>query len=271
VTERTDPGGEPEVLEGSLEEAREAIQAAERIVILTGAGISAESGVPTFRDRTGLWARYDPQELATPQGFARNPERVWKWYRLRREVVLGCAPNPGHEAVARVLLERPGVTLVTQNVDGLHRRALKAALSAFPASRSAPGPRPRILELHGNLLRDRCSRCAYHVLSEGVTESPPLPACPDCGALLRPDVVWFGEMLDTATLEEAFSRAREADICLVVGTSALVHPAASVPLATLEGGGIIIELNPQVTSLTRLAHIVLRGRSGALLPQLLGS
>jgi NAD-dependent deacetylase len=271
VKERNDPDGEPDVLERSLEEAREAIQGAERVVILTGAGISAESGVPTFRDRTGLWARYDPQELATPQGFARNPEKVWEWYRLRREVVLGCEPNPGHEAVARLLLERPGVTLVTQNVDGLHRRALKTAPGSSGVVPPASGGEPRILELHGNLLRDRCSRCTYHRLCRDVAASPPLPLCPDCGALLRPDVVWFGEMLDPATLDEAFSRAREANVCLVVGTSALVHPAASVPLATLEGGGTIIEVNSQVTSLTRLAHLVLRGRSGALLPRLLGS
>jgi NAD-dependent deacetylase len=270
VTERSDPGGQPEGLKRSLEEAREAIRGADRIVILTGAGISAESGVPTFRDRTGLWARYDPQELATPQGFARNPEKVWEWYRLRREVVLGCEPNPGHEAVARLLMDRRGVTLVTQNVDGLHRRALDEALAASPLSRSASGRRPRILELHGNLLRDRCSRCAYHRLFQDLADFPPLPACPECGALLRPDVVWFGEMLDSATLDEAFSRAREADVCLVVGTSALVHPAASVPMATLEEGGMIIEVNSQITPLTRMAHFVLQGWSGTLLPQLLG-
>jgi NAD-dependent deacetylase len=258
----TGSAGESGDQEEALAEARDAIRAAQRILILTGAGISAESGVPTFRDRTGLWARYDPQELATPGGFARNPAKVWEWYGHRREVVLECKPNPGHEAVARLLLERPGVTLVTQNVDGLHRRALEA----FPGP---PRPEPRILELHGNLLRDRCSRCAYRQTSQGPSRSPALPKCTGCGALLRPDVVWFGEMLDAVTLEEAFLRAREADICLVVGTSALVHPAASVPLATLEGGGVLVEVNPEETPLTGAARWSLRGPAGRLLPPLL--
>jgi NAD-dependent deacetylase len=265
----TGPAGESGGQEPLLAGAREAIRAAERLVILTGAGISAESGVPTFRDRTGLWARYDPQELATPGGFARDPTRVWEWYRLRREVVLGCEPNPGHHAVARLLLERPGVTLVTQNVDGLHRRALEAVLRPSDPPSSSSGEFPSILELHGNLLRDRCSRCDRRQPPQDDSGPSALPTCPDCGALLRPDVVWFGEMLDAVTLEEAFLRAREADICLVVGTSALVHPAASVPLATLEGGGVLVEVNPEETPLTAAARWSLRGPAGRLLPRLL--
>jgi len=250
-----------------LEEARRGLSEAKRVVVLTGAGISAESGVPTFRDREGLWARYDPRELATPEGFRRDPLKVWEWYDHRRKAVLACDPNAGHRALARLLLARKGVTLVTQNVDGLHRRALEDE-GGFPDTIRENA----VLELHGNLLRTRCSRCGFSTWDpnpRGVTLPDALPRCADCRELLRPDVVWFGEMLDALTLETAFQRAREADVCLVVGTSAVVHPAASVPLATLEGGGTLIEVNPEATPLTRFARWSLRGLSGSILPELL--
>jgi NAD-dependent deacetylase len=258
-TDPPSPSPSPE-----LEAARDAIRTGKGTVILTGAGVSAESGVPTFRDRDGLWARYDPQELATPEGFRRDPLKVWEWYDLRRKVILGCSPNPGHRAIARFLAARADATLVTQNVDGLHRRALEAEDIAMSSV--------TILELHGNLARTRCSGCTFRRWDPdpvGARDLDTLPRCPECEALLRPDVIWFGEMLDARTLETAFLRAREADVCVVAGTSALVHPAASVPLATLEGGGLLIEVNPQETPLTRAARWSLRGLSGHLLPLLL--
>ena len=247
-----------------LEAARGAIRAAEGVVILTGAGVSAESGVPTFRDRDGLWARYDPQELATPEGFRRDPLKVWEWYDLRRKVILECTPNPGHHAIARFLASRTDATLVTQNVDGLHRRAAEAE--------SVDSESATILELHGNLARSRCSGCTFQRWDPdpvGARDADTLPRCPECGALLRPDVIWFGEMLDAWTLETAFLRAREAEVCVVAGTSAVVHPAASVPLATLNGGGMLVEVNPETTPLSSMARWSFRGRAGDLLPSLL--
>jgi NAD-dependent deacetylase len=247
-----------------LEAARDAIRAAEGVVILTGAGVSAESGVPTFRDRGGLWARFDPQELATPQAFRRDPVKVWEWYDLRRKVILECRPNPGHRAIVRFMAARNDALLVTQNVDGLHRRSLEA--EGIAASSVT------VLELHGNLARTRCSECSFREWDPepvGASDLDTLPRCPECDALMRPDVVWFGEMLDLPTLETAFLRAREAEVCVVAGTSAVVHPAASVPLATLEGGGILVEVNPEETPLTRGARWSLRGLSGQLLPSLL--
>ena len=260
-----DPTG-PDAFSSSpeMDDARDAIRTGNGAVILTGAGVSAESGVPTFRDRDGLWARYDPQELATPEGFRRDPVKVWEWYDLRRKVILGCSPNPGHHAIARFLAARDDATLVTQNVDGLHRRALEA--EDMDASRVT------VLELHGNLARTRCSGCSFRRWDPDPVEArdlDTLPRCPECKALLRPDVIWFGEMLDARTLETAFLRAREADVCVVAGTSALVHPAASVPLATLEGGGLLIEVNPEETPLTRAARWSLRGPAGRVLPRLL--
>lgn len=262
---------------GELAAARRRITEARGVVILTGAGVSAESGVPTFRDRTGLWARFDPQELATPEAFRRDPEGVWEWYHLRRQAVLACRPNPGHLAIARFLLERRDAVLVTQNVDGLHQLAFETlgSLEPPPDRPVPPAPAGRILELHGNLLRSRCAECG-RTEDDASSEPRPggdrrerVPRCGRCGSLLRPDVVWFGEMLDAATLDEAFRRAAEAEVCLVAGTSALVHPAASVPLATLRGGGLVIEVNPRETPLTPSAGFSFRGPSGRLLPELL--
>lgn len=250
-----------------ISEVREALAAARGLVALTGAGVSAESGVPTFRDRDGLWSRYDPQELATPEAFRRSPQRVWEWYDLRRRAVLECEPNPGHRALARALLDRADVTLVTQNVDGLHQRALLDEAEA----RGSEAPSDRILELHGNLLRVRCSGCGVRRWDPSPVDASSeaaLPRCQDCGELLRPDVVWFGEMLPPVTLETAFRRAREAEVCLVAGTSAVVHPAASVPISTLEGGGSLAEVNPDETPLTGAARWSLRGPSGEILPEL---
>ena len=258
-----------------LREGRELLADARSIVVVTGAGISAESGIPTFRGPGGLWKSHRPEELATPAAFRRDPRLVWEWYAWRRGVVVGCRPNPGHVALARTALEGAReVTLVTQNVDGLHEVAAREAAAARGGASAKPvGPTPALpLELHGSLFRDRCSGCGRRTPAAATVDTSSdasLPRCGACGALLRPDVVWFGEMLDADLLRRAFEAAGRAQVCLVVGTSALVHPAASVPLATLAAGGALVEVNPDATPLTPRARLSLRGGAATLLPALL--
>lgn len=229
-----------------------ALGEADRVVVLTGAGVSAESGVPTFRDaRSGLWARFRPEDLATPEAFARDPALVWDWYAWRRELVSAVEPNPAHHALARLEARVGHFALLTQNVDGLHRRA---------------GSR-RIVTLHGDLFRTRCSA------NDGVVETwPPTdrrpPPCPRCGAPLRPDVVWFGEMLPQTALADAFRWSEGCQVFLSVGTSALVQPAASLPLAALRAGAVVMEINPEETPLSALAHHAIRAPAGEVLPAL---
>ena len=232
----------------------EAVRGARRVVALTGSGISAESGVPTFRDaQTGLWARYDPQELATPEAFARDPELVWRWYAWRRDLVERASPNAGHEALARLERSVCAFLLITQNVDGLHQEA------------GSEG----VVELHGNLRRSRCPLEGVTVEDDGTDHLPPL--CPSCGSPLRPDVVWFGEALPAAGLEAASEAARSCDLLLSVGTSGLVYPAASLPYEALESGATVVEVNPEPTPLSPAAHFSLRGRAGEVLSGLVRS
>ncbi len=229
------------------------LREADRVVALTGAGISAESGVPTFRDaQTGLWARYRPEELATPEAFARHPERVWAWYTWRRNLVRQARPNAGHRALARMERLLPSFTLVTQNVDGLHQAAGSQ----------------RVIELHGNLMRTVCAAQRHEVSRWEPTPEGQVPRCPRCGSLLRPDVVWFGEPLPAAALQAAVEAARQAQVMLVVGTSGLVHPAASLPLLAAERGAYLVEVNPQETALSGVMDAVLRGPAGTVLPRL---
>jgi NAD-dependent deacetylase len=224
-----------------------------RVVALTGSGVSAESGIPTFREaQTGLWERYDPQELATPEAFARNPRLVWEWYEWRRHLVAEAEPNPGHLALAELGRRIPGFTLVTQNVDGLHGRA---------GSRN-------VIELHGNILRSKCSLEDEVVQPEEHDDSVP-PRCARCGASLRPDVVWFGELLPFEALEAALEAARECDLLLSIGTSSLVYPAAALPYEALENGAALVEVNPSETPLTPHADYSLRGSASEVLPNLL--
>jgi NAD-dependent deacetylase len=233
----------------------ETLRSAYSVAVLTGSGISAESGVPTFRDaQTGLWARYDPMELATPEAFTRDPRLVWEWYAWRRKLVEGASPNPGHEALAELERRVPEFALMTQNVDGLHRRAGSQ----------------RVIELHGNIMLSKCSR--EGVVVESRTDDPEVPpTCSHCGALLRPDVVWFGEMLPQEAFEEALMAARNCDLFFAIGTSSLVQPAASLPFEALRGGVSVVEVNPDETPLTRHVEYGLRGPAGELLPALVSA
>lgn len=229
-----------------------ALRAAKHVAVLTGAGVSAESGIPTFRDaQTGLWARYSPEELATPEAFGRNPRLVWDWYAWRRQLVAAAEPNPGHLALASLEQLVPELTLITQNVDGLHRRA---------------GSRDPI-ELHGSLARMRCSR--ENSLFLDWSEGDELPRCPDCGAPLRPDVVWFGERLPAHALERAWQASQTCDLFLSVGTSGLVEPAASLPRVAYAAGASVAVINLDVAPHGDERTFFLNGRSGELLPALL--
>ena len=256
-----------------MDHARELLSSAGHILVLTGAGVSAESGVPTFRGPDGLWRKFRPEQLATPEAFQADPRLVWEWYGFRRERVGACRPNAAHEVIARLTLRHENARLVTQNVDGLHELALEAAsreAGGTTQQPSAPGCAP--VRLHGSLFHTRCTRCDYRALDRGPVEvesEASLPRCPECAALLRPDVVWFGEGLDPEILQEATSLAEDAEVCLVVGTSALVHPAASLPLLTKASGGVVIEVNPEPTPLTEVAVASLRGPAGEILPDLL--
>jgi NAD-dependent deacetylase len=226
---------------------------ATRVAVLTGAGMSAESGIPTFRDAlAGLWAHYDPEELATPQAFRRNPALVWDWYAERRAKVAAAKPNPGHYALAELERRVPGFTLMTQNVDGLHQEA---------GSRN-------VIELHGNIRRVRCADCGVVVERWEETGERP-PRCPACGGLLRPDVVWFGEYLPEGTLEAAWRAAEECDLFLSVGTSNLVEPAASLPWQAHRHGAPVIVVNTTAEgqhSGPGIHHLV--GKAGDVLPPL---
>lgn len=235
-------------------ELTETLREARAVAVLTGAGISAESGVPTFRDaQTGLWARYSPEELATPEAFARNPKLVWDWYAWRRDLVAKARPNPGHIALASLSSRFERFTLVTQNVDSLHQRA--GSLD--------------VIELHGNIARIKCAR-GCGVVTEFSRDDTP-PRCQQCGAYLRPDVVWFGEMLPPEALAAAHAAARQCDVFFSIGTSALVYPAADLPLTALAQGATVVEINPASTPLSAQASFVLQGPSGVVLPAILGT
>ena len=237
-------------------EVARALREARQVVALTGAGISAESGVPTFRDaQTGLWAKYDPQELATPQSFRRNPKLVWDWYAWRRELVAAAEPNPGHFALAEIERRVPQFTLITQNVDSLHQKAGNIA----------------VIELHGNISRIKCYEEDKIVDHWQEPDGDGLPRCPRCGGMLRPDVVWFGEMLPAAALQQAINASRSADFFLTIGTSGIVQPAASLPFEAIENGAIAVEINPSETSLSAWMHHELRGPSGVILPALIAA
>jgi NAD-dependent deacetylase len=235
----------------TLLHAREWIARAESTAVLTGAGISAESGVPTFRGPEGLWKEFKPEDLATPEAFARDPRLVWEWYDWRRGLIAQAQPNAAHRALAELERRKRRFTLITQNVDGLHDLAGSG----------------KILKLHGDIWRMRCLECG----ADFPNRRTPLPKIPPhcaCGGLARPGVVWFGEALPDGIMKEA-EHAAEADVFLVVGTSAVVHPAAGLIPYAKQSGAKVIEINPEDTPYSPIADCVLRGKAAELLPELI--
>ena len=231
------------------------LRQAGRVVFLTGSGVSAESGVPTFRDAlTGLWARFRPEELATPEAFRQDPQLVWDWYRERRRQVAAVAPNPAHHAIAALEARLPDTLLVTQNVDGLHQRA--GSIDA--------------VEFHGNLFRNRCRGCG-HESSHDDPELAAPPGCPGCGEPMGPGVVWFGETIPAPALERAWRAAGEADVIVAVGTSGLVTPAAALPDVARRGGALVVEVNLHTTPLSAAADFVVTGPAARTLPAIVAA
>lgn len=232
-------------------EVVDSLRQSRHVLVLTGSGASAESGVPTFRDaQTGLWEKYNPLDLATPEAFINDPALIWRWYRWRRELVARAKPNPGHLALVTLAEIVPKLTLITQNVDGLHQRAGSVD----------------VVEFHGNLFEDRC-------YSEGIVvndgdSAAPVPVCTGCGGMLRPGVVWFGEAIPPHALEAAATAAADCDVFLSIGTSSAVWPAAGLAETARSHGATIIEINPDVTLQSRHSHHCLQGKSGEVLPEL---
>jgi NAD-dependent deacetylase len=234
---------------------------ARSVAVLTGAGISSESGVATFRDPDGLWSKFRPEELASMDGFLNNPERVWQWYQSRREVIEHVRPNAGHDALVQMqdFYEKAGkeFTLITQNVDRLHQRAGSRA----------------VLELHGNIVENYCVQC--HIPHQYVFSNDPdvqePPKCNVCGGMIRPAVVWFGEMLPQDILAQAEKAAEKSDVFFSIGTSAEVYPAAGLPLEAKRNGALFIEINPNQTAITRFADVSISAPSGEALPVLLAA
>ncbi len=215
----------------------------EPFVVLTGAGISAESGIPTFRGDGGLWKQYRAVDLATPESFQRDPELVWRFYNWRREMVANCTPNQAHKTLAEIEHLIPDFTLITQNIDGLHHAA---------------GSR-RVLELHGSIWRLRCSACKERWEDRRAPIPEPVPTCPACDEPARPDVVWFGETLELKILQQAQQAAERAKWMLIIGTSAIVHPAAAIPLVARNAGAHLVEINMETTPLTPYVDETLLG------------
>lgn len=232
-----------------------ALRASAGTLILTGSGVSAESGVPTFRDvRTGLWSRYQPEDLATPEAFERDPDLVWQWYQWRRDTIGRARPNAAHLAIAGLERLMSQLTLITQNVDGLHQQAGSL----------------RLIELHGNIHRNRCSaeQRIVDVKAKGTTRPP---RCPSCGARVRPDVVWFGEPISAHALLTANAAAAACDLFLSVGTSSIVQPAAGLAHLARSAGAVIAEINPHETALSPDADFTLRGPAGSIMPALVAA
>lgn len=239
----------------AIEAAQDMLRSARSCVVLTGAGMSAESGVPTFRDaQTGEWSKFDPMKLASREGFTADPPFVWRWYEGRRRRLAQVQPNAGHVALVGLEARFSPFAIVTQNIDGLHVRAGSTW----------------VLELHGNLMRTKCfAECGVRIEGlEGVPKGEP-PTCPACGDRLRPDVVWFGEMLDPDVLDEAERLAALCDVMLVVGTSGIVFPAAALPEVTKRSGGRVIVVNPNPSDLDDIADLVVPETAAKALPQML--
>ena len=230
----------------------ESLTRAGHVVAFTGAGISAESGVPTFRGPGGIWSKFKPEELASMDAFMRNPALVWEWYAHRKTIIAAVQPNPGHVALARMEKLFPRFTLITQNIDNLHRRAGST----------------RVHELHGNIERSYCMTCGKLYPNVSLPQQGHVPLCTACGGVIRPDVVWFGEMLPEDEWKASAAAAEGADVFFSVGTSVVVYPAASLPLMAKHHGAYLVEVNTEPTLLTGSADAFLRGPSGTILPLL---
>jgi NAD-dependent deacetylase len=227
------------------------LRGAQRVIAFTGAGVSAESGVPTFRGNDGIWKRFKPEELANLDAFMRNPELVWEWYKARKRVIAEVKPNAGHVALVEMEKMFSSFAVITQNIDNLHRRAGSSA----------------VFELHGNIERNYCMKCGKNFANEVVLTGEGIPYC-ECGGLIRPDVVWFGEMLPEDEWNGAMRACHSADVLLTIGTSGVVFPAASLPIEAKRSGAFVVEINPEPTPLTDIADEFVRGRSGEILPSL---
>jgi NAD-dependent deacetylase len=241
-----------------LRPAARSVARAKRLVVFTGAGVSKESGIATFREpETGLWAQYDPMDLATYEAYVRRPEFVWSWYEHRFGAAAAASPNPGHIAIAELESLLPRVSVVTQNIDGLHQRAGSSD----------------VIELHGSMFRFKClsGRHTGFVLDDFAAQDVKPPRCPECGEPLRPDVVWFGEALPGDAIDRAQALSAACDVMLVVGTSGVVYPAAGMPLLAAEAGATVIDVNPERDALTAAADIFLQGRGGEVLPGLVAA
>jgi NAD-dependent deacetylase len=238
-----------------VSEVASLLGSAKSVVVITGAGISAESGVPTFRGAEGLWRSYRPEDLATPEAFARSPQLVWEWYRWRQGLIREAMPNAGHLALARLEAKLPGFLLLTQNVDGLHELA---------GSRN-------LIELHGNIWRARCAagcgRRSEQRQPAAGQAGKSVPGC-ECGGIMRPDIVWFGEPLDPAAIDRAVAAVSACDVLISVGTSAVVYPVAALPSLARRAGAKVVEVNVQETPLTSVADVVLTGKSAEILPHM---
>lgn len=230
---------------------RESLRKADRVAVMTGAGISAESGVPTFRGADGLWRNHNVTELATPGAFSRDPELVWEFYNWRRELISRITCNPAHKALVELERIVPHFTLISQNVDGLHLLAGSKNL----------------LEIHGNLWKVRCTRCRKITLDRS-SNMGPLPKCEECGGLLRPDVVWFGESLDPDLLDRSIDASKDCQVMLVIGTSSVVQPAASLAFQAKNGGAILAEINLEETPHSHFMDYTLLGKAGEIVPKL---
>jgi NAD-dependent deacetylase len=241
-------------MDARLSAAFNAVMECRSLCVLTGAGVSAESGVPTFRGPGGMWRNRDPMSLATPEAFAADPKTVWEWYQWRRNLIRNCAPNPGHAAIAGIERRKGDFLLVTQNVDGLHRLA---------GSRN-------LVEFHGSIWAVRCTGCCRE---EEIRSDFPLlpPRCSSCGALLRPGVVWFGEPIPPRALEASLAMLERCDLLLVAGTSSVVQPSSSFAFSVAQRGGTVIEVNLEETPVSGAARFSFRGKAGKILPAILAA